>query len=219
MSTSNFPTIRDQVREAATNMAYEAAERQHYRNYQRLEVFRDGTLAWLEAHDTNTATIDREAKDFRAVPALAKVGTGGCACNCDFCADSGFASKADAVAAAATEGASEMEDLLISAIEEIEVGYFADEPTPGPAITWINRNGDAEQLAAELFPGHRVAVVVDGDEQFLSAVSYLADKDDVIDMFFGPTYFYGGHRNRTDVIIERRDAACIRFISQESGVA
>ncbi len=69
------------IAEAATRCAYE-----HTRNYWKLHIFRDGEVQWDEYADQHSDIIDRGAKGFAAVPSVARVGTGSCYCNCDYCA-------------------------------------------------------------------------------------------------------------------------------------
>ena len=116
-------TLRQAARAAVVDEVANAIEKSHERNYEKLHVWRDGSVSWREYINRSDDTIDRRAAGFAAVPSVACVGTGSMPCDCDWCADGG------------TVDLREMDGAEIDAVEQgmltefadIPAGYFDDE--------------------------------------------------------------------------------------------
>jgi len=124
---NNTATLRQSARELVSASVTEAATKGHEQNYEKLHVYRNGTVQWFESINKTDDVIDRHADHFTAVKSVVTVGTGGYACNCDHCNDTGYESKADAVADAVSCDLSDLEQSMLDTFDEIPNGYFDDE--------------------------------------------------------------------------------------------
>lgn len=97
-------------------------------------MHRDGTVAWFESINRTDDIIDDRADGFAAVPSVGTFGTGGYACNCDHCNDSGYGTREAAIADAIDCDLSGIEEAMTEALQQIPQGYFDDEA--------IGRGGD-----------------------------------------------------------------------------
>lgn len=141
-------TMRETARKNVIDSVTEAATKSHERNYEKLHVLRDGTVSWFESTNKSDDIIDRQADGFAAIPSVGTFGTGGYACNCDYCdevysavdeqnaIDDGreydksakYATQTDAIADAV--GNSDLGDIeaeMLRQLDSIEAGYFDDE--------------------------------------------------------------------------------------------
>ena len=133
-------TKREQARQEISDQVADVAAQEHRRNYRKLHIRRDGTADF--------DLIDDKAEHFAAIPSVACVGTGGYACNCDYCnevycaedearaAEDGrkydreakYETQEDAISDAVGDSdLSDLEARMLAALDEIEVGYFDDE--------------------------------------------------------------------------------------------
>jgi len=132
-------TLREQARDFVTDQAGKYAELDHARNYHRLHVRRDGSVAWTEFHDSSSDLIDGQANHFCAIHSVARVGTGSYVCNCDYCGSVVYPQNrqdetTDRQLAEAVQMAVDDSDLdsiaaaMLEKFDGIEAGYFDDEP-------------------------------------------------------------------------------------------
>lgn len=150
-------TLRSAAQAAISEQLTEAARKGHERNYEKLHVYRDGSLSWFESIDKNSDLIDGEADGFAAIPSLITVGTGSYACNCDYCnmvysatdeanaladgrkyyaREDMYSTTDEAIAdAVANSDLDDLERTMLDALDEIPVGYFDDELAM-PAPDW-----------------------------------------------------------------------------------
>jgi hypothetical protein len=133
-------TKREQARQEISDQVADVAAQEHRPNYRKLHIRRDGTADF--------DLIDDKAEHFAAIPSVACVGTGGYACNCDYCnevycaadearaAEDGrkydreakYETQEDAISDAVGDSdLSDLEARMLAALDEIEVGYFDDE--------------------------------------------------------------------------------------------
>lgn len=123
-------SIRETARESVIAEAPARCAYEHKRNYWKLHISRDGEVRWDEYADQHSDIIDRGAKGFAAVPSVARVGTGSCACNCDYCAGpfTDTWTQDDAIQQAAEDSdVADVERIMLEAFDKIHVGYFSDE--------------------------------------------------------------------------------------------
>ena len=127
-------TARETARQLVIDSVSEAAHKSHERNYEKLHVHRDGTVSWFESINRSDDLIDSEADGFALIPSVITVGTGGYACNCDYCNDIGkvidgeVLTAEDAIGNAVGDAdLSDMEADMLRNFDEIPVGYFGDE--------------------------------------------------------------------------------------------
>jgi hypothetical protein len=116
-------TLRQIARAAVVDEVGNAIIKSHERNYEKLHVWRDGSVSWREYINQSDDTIDRQAASFAPVASVACVGTGSIACDCEWCADGGKVdlSEMDGAEIDATE------QRMLAEFAEIPVGYFDDE--------------------------------------------------------------------------------------------
>jgi hypothetical protein len=141
-------TLREKATQNIVASAPEYAAYEHERNYRKLHVRRDGSVAWSEFIDRHSDLIDEQAQGFAAVPSVATVGTGSCMCNCDYCIsvydaaeeataiedgreykrEEKWESRAEAVReAVAASDLAGIEEMMLARLDEIPQGYFNDE--------------------------------------------------------------------------------------------
>ena len=142
-------TKREQARQEISDQVADVAAQEHRRNYRKLHIRRDGTADFgFDCINTSDDLIDDKAEHFAAIPSVACVGTGGYACNCDYCnevycaedearaAEDGrkydreakYETQEDAISDAVGDSdLSDLEARMLAALDEIEVGYFDDE--------------------------------------------------------------------------------------------
>lgn len=121
-------TLRETAKQNVIDSVTEAATKQHERNYEKLHVYRDGTVSWFESINRTDDIVDRHADSFQAIPSVCTVGTGGYACNCDHCNDPNYATLPDAIAGAVGDSdLSDTEKQMLSSLGDIPLGYFNDE--------------------------------------------------------------------------------------------
>ena len=141
-------TIRQTIIDSISDRAAEYEHKSHELNYEKLHVYRDGELRWTESINASDDIIDSEAEGFAAIPSLATTGAGSCSCNCDYCnevysakaeeyaieqgrkyvRDEKYATHEDAINdAVANSDLSDIETMMLEALDEIPVGYFRDE--------------------------------------------------------------------------------------------
>jgi hypothetical protein len=141
-------TLRSAAREAISQELTDAARKEHESNYEKLHIYRDGSLSWCEFIDQNSDLIDDEADGFAPIPSLITVGTGSVACNCDYCnmvysatneayaladgrpyaREDMYTTLDEAIAdAVANSDLDDLERTMLDALDEIPVGYFDDE--------------------------------------------------------------------------------------------
>lgn len=142
--TQKTTTLRDTARELVIKQVSAAARKEHERNYEKLHIYRDGSVSWFECINKTDDLIDSEASHFAAVPSVITVGTGSCGCNCDYCnevydaeveenaladdEDAKYESVSDAIDDAVLNSDTEdMEASMLVRFDEIETGYFDDE--------------------------------------------------------------------------------------------
>lgn len=118
-------TLRQIARAAVVDEVGNAIIKSHKRNYEKLHVWRDGSVSWREYTDLQSDTIDQRAVGFAPVPSVACVGAGSIACDCDWCADGGTVdlSEMDGAEIDMTE------HRMVVEFAEIPAGYFDDEAT------------------------------------------------------------------------------------------
>jgi hypothetical protein len=126
--TQNATSLRLTAHQNIIDSVTEAASKGHERNYEKLHVRRDGSVSWFESINASDDIIDGHADHFCAVPSVVTVGTGSYACNCDYCEDKGYETRADAIADAVAESdIAFLEESMLKALDGIPAGYFNDE--------------------------------------------------------------------------------------------
>jgi hypothetical protein len=115
--------LRTIARWAVMEEVENAIIKSHERNYEKLHVWRDGSVSWSEYTNQSDDTIDKQAASFAPVPSVACVGTGSIACDCEWCADGGKVDLRE------MDGAEidMIEHRMVVEFAEIPVGYFNDE--------------------------------------------------------------------------------------------
>lgn len=78
-------SIREKAREAMENMVFEVAQKTHEMYYWKMHIWRDGDVTLDESINQSDDIIDSQADHFCPVQSVITVGTGSCACNCDYC--------------------------------------------------------------------------------------------------------------------------------------
>ena len=123
-------TMREQVRQAIDWHIRGAASREHDVLYERLEVWRDGSLQWVASANSNERTIDErnESQNAVPVPTLAVVGSGNIACNCEWCSppDGVDPTPVDDIEHDG-EALDYIRSEMLRHLDDIELGYFDDE--------------------------------------------------------------------------------------------
>lgn len=174
MTKQNMTTttkLRAAARQAVIDNVRERATLEHRKNYHKLHVYRDGDVDWTEHINRSDDIIDRDAKHFAPIPSVACVGTGSCACNCDFCdmiysevdeafalengreydKSSKFQTQEDAITDAVAESDLwELEADMLREFNEIPVGYFNDEDELPQRVLarWNKEDWDDERMIA-----------------------------------------------------------------------
>lgn len=112
-------SIREQVEAKVREQVSAASIKQHERNIETLYATASGEVFWDEQPSTNSWLH----RDDGTLTSIYRTGTGSVACNCDACA------KGDVPAewAGDCDGIGELADELGAKVEEIEMGFFADE--------------------------------------------------------------------------------------------
>jgi len=142
-------TKREQARQEVIDQVAGVAAASHKRNYRKMHIRRDGTADFgFEAINQSDDLIDDRADHFAAIPSVITVGTGSCACDCDYCNDmydaederraiedgrnyahaNGYETTAHAIAdAVADSDLSDITAIMLDNFDEIPAGYFDDE--------------------------------------------------------------------------------------------
>lgn len=126
MTTTKTTTAREIARAAVIAEVGNRITKDHELNYERLHVWRDGSISWREYINESDDTIDRHAASFQPVPSVALVGTGSCKCDCAWCADGATIDASDLDGSVLDEA----QDDMLAQFDEIPTGYFDDEETP-----------------------------------------------------------------------------------------
>lgn len=125
-------SLRQMARQYVIDSVTECATKSHEQDYNKLHVWRDGTVSWSESFSKSDDIIDRQASDFRAVESVACVGTGSLVCNCPHCdlvgTPNGYTTQAEAVRDSIGEyGTGDVEEGMLAEFDAIPAGYFDDE--------------------------------------------------------------------------------------------
>ena len=104
-------TIRETVTDNIADFLEDAARKSHEMNYEFLLVDTDGELCWIESIDSYRVFDEK---------ILIRVGTGSCGCNCDFCSE-GSEPEFE------SDEFDYYENEMLENLENIDIGYFADE--------------------------------------------------------------------------------------------
>jgi hypothetical protein len=127
-------TLRETARQSVSEELTTAAQLGHETNYNKLHIYRDGTVSWTESINRSDDLIDSQAEGFCAIPSVITTGNGSISCNCDYCNEIGnevdgveYTAKDAIQDAVADSDLTDTLDMMLNNFDEIAIGYFDDE--------------------------------------------------------------------------------------------